>query len=114
MKKTTFIILLFIPFLAFSQATQNNAPWMKDNNLKKKGKFTLNEISTSAENFFKTIDRDKKGSGLKPFKRWEYHWSYFTKSDGTIAPASELWSAWEQKNNLNTNIYHYLKNRRPN
>ncbi|MBL4643259.1 MAG: glycosyl hydrolase, partial [Flavobacteriaceae bacterium] len=102
MKKTTFIILLFIPFLAFSQATQNNAPWMKDNNLKKKGKLTLNEISTSAENFFKTIDRDKKGSGLKPFKRWEYHWSHFTKSDGTIAPASELWSAWKQKNTLNS------------
>lgn len=102
MKQTTFIILLFIPLLAFSQATQNNAPWMKDNNLKKKGKLTLNEISTSAESFFKTIDKDKKGSGLKPFKRWEYHWSHFTKSDGTIAPASELWTAWEQKNALNS------------
>lgn len=101
MKKTTFIILLFIPFLAFSQAKQNNAPWMKNSALKKKGKLTLKEISIAAENFFKTIDKDKKGSGLKPFKRWEYQWSHYTKSDGTIAPASDLWNAWRQKNNLN-------------
>ena len=101
MKKTIFIILLFIPLLAFSQAFQNNAPWMKNNSLKKKGKLTINDISLSAENYFKTIDRNKKGSGLKPFKRWEYHWSYYTKNDGTIAPASDLWKAWEQKNDLN-------------
>ena len=100
MKKTTIIILLFIPILAFSQAFQNNAPWMKSQ-LKKKSTLTLNDISISAENFFNTIDRNKKGSGLKPFKRWEYHWSHYTKSDGTIAPASDLWNAWKQKNNLN-------------
>ena len=100
MKKTTFIILLLIPFIAFSQAIQNNAPWMK-NQLKSKKKLTINDISLSAENYFNTIDRDKKGSGLKPFKRWEYHWNHYTKSDGTIAPATDLWNAWEQKNNLN-------------
>ena len=101
MKKITFA-LLFIPLIGFSQAFQTNAPWMNNSNMKKKGKLTLKEISLSAENYFNTIDRDKKGSGLKPFKRWEYHWSYFTKTDGTIAPASDLWKAWAQKNELNS------------
>jgi len=100
-KNIIYTALFLAPFFISSQVAQNSAPWMKGNKLKKKGTLSLNEISTSAENFFKTIDRNKKGSGLKPFKRWEYHWSYFTKSDGTIAPASELWTAWEQKNNLN-------------
>ncbi len=102
MKKTTFTFLLFIPLLALSQAYQGNAPWMKNSNLKKKGKLTLQEISLAAENYFKTIDRNKKGSGLKPFKRWEYHWSFYTKPDGTVAPASDLWKAWRQKNELNS------------
>ncbi len=101
MKKILLSTLLMIPVLIFSQAFQNNAPWMKDSTLKKKGKLTLSEISSSAERFFNTIDRDKKGSGLKPFERWKYHWSHYTKTDGTIAPASELWSAWRQKNTLN-------------
>ena len=94
-KKLLYTIIFLGPFFIFSQAAQNNAPWMK-NQLKKKDRSTLKEISTSAENFFKTIDRDKKGSGLKPFKRWEYHWSHYTKTDGKIAPSSELWEAWRQ------------------
>ena len=49
MKKITLYFLLFIPFLAFSQAYQTSAPWMQDNNLKKKGKITLDDISIAAK-----------------------------------------------------------------
>ena len=62
MKKITLYFLLFIPFLAFSQAYQTSAPWMQDNNLKKKGKITLDDISIAAEKYFSTIDRFKKGN----------------------------------------------------
>ena len=102
MRTLKFALLLLLPLSLFSQAFQENAPWMKENVLKRKGKVTLNDISTSAEKYFGTIDRFKKGSGLKPFERWKYHWSFYTKSDGTIAPAADLWKAWEEKNTMNT------------
>jgi len=96
------LILFILPLSnARAQAFQNNAPWAK-NLLKKKGKTTLKEISTAAEKYFNTIDQNKKGSGLKPFKRWEYHWSHYTKADGTISTAKDLWSAWEQKQKMAT------------
>ncbi|MDG2193695.1 MAG: T9SS type A sorting domain-containing protein [Polaribacter sp.] len=102
MKTLKFILLLVLPLSLFSQSFQENAPWMKGTSFQKKGKITLNDISTSAEKYFNTIDRFKKGSGLKPFERWKYHWSFYTKSDGTIAPAADLWKAWEEKNTMGT------------
>ena len=101
MKKLSTLLILLFSLSTFSQAYQSNAPWMK-NLLQKKGKPTLEEISKAAEKYFNTIDRNKKGSGLKPFKRWEYHWSHYTKPDGTIAPASDLWTAWKQKKAMST------------
>jgi hypothetical protein len=74
---------------------------MNDSGLKKKGKITLNDITIAAENYFSTIDRNKKGSGYKPFKRWEYHNGFYTNSDGTLKTSLDLWTAWEEKNNLN-------------
>jgi len=94
---TTLTILFSLTVFAF----QGQAPWMQSEALKKKSNPTLEDISKSAEAYFKTIDRNKKGSGLKPFERWKYHWSFYTKPDGTIAPAEDLWTAWEQKNQMN-------------
>ena len=103
MKKLITLTILFSALCTFSQSVQNLAPWMQSQELKNKSKVTLEEISKSAENYFKTIDRYKKGSGLKPFERWKYQWSFYTKEDGTIAPASDLWKSWEQKNKMNEN-----------
>jgi photosystem II stability/assembly factor-like uncharacterized protein len=102
LKKILTLTIIFSSLFTFSQS-QNLAPWTQNQELKNKSKVTLEEISKSAENYFKTIDRSKKGSGLKPFERWKYQWSFHTKEDGTIAPASDLWKAWEQKNEMNRN-----------
>ena len=101
MKKNVLYILFFIPLFTFSQAIQNNAPWMTDSSLQKKGKRTLKEISIAAEKYFSTIDRNKKGSGYKPFKRWEYQNSFFTNPDGTLKTTAQKIDAWQQKNNMN-------------
>ncbi|WP_435261515.1 T9SS type A sorting domain-containing protein [Tenacibaculum sp. nBUS_03] len=100
MKKTITLLLFFALTFHFYGQIQQNAPWFVSNDLKQKKKTTLEDISKAAEAYFKTIDRNKKGSGLKPFKRWEEHWSHYLKPDGTIAPAKDLWSAWEQKKQL--------------
>lgn len=101
MKNKITYLLLFTQFAIFSQM-QLNAPW-NNSNKERKQNLTLNEISKSAEEYFNTIDRNKKGSGLKPFKRWEYHWSHYLNNDGSIAPASKLWEAWKQKKELDNN-----------
>ncbi len=101
MKKITLYFLLFIPFLAFSQAYQTSAPWMQDNNLKKKGKITLDDISIAAEKYFSTIDRFKKGSGYKPFMRWQYQNGFNTNADGTLKTNAQKQEAWQQKNSMN-------------
>jgi len=108
MKNLVIFFTVMISLHSFSQAYQNQAPWMEDLQLSKKSKneepkMLLDDIVKSAEAYFETIDKNKKGSGLKPYERWKYHWSFFTKPDGTIAPAEDLWSAWEQKNAMNKN-----------
>ena len=101
MKKIILYLLFFIPFLAFSQNYQNNAPWMNDSSLKKKGKITLKDISNAAEKYFSTVDRFKKGSGYKPFKRWEYQSGFYTNPDGTLKTTAQKTNAWRQKNDMN-------------
>ncbi len=98
MKKTITFLLLGLTFSFYGQI-QHNAPWTNSDQQRRSSN-TLQQISNSAESYFSTIDKDKKGSGYKPFKRWESHWSDYLKADGTIAPASDLWAAWRQKNNM--------------
>ncbi|MCI2229264.1 T9SS type A sorting domain-containing protein [Polaribacter sp. MSW13] len=103
-KKITFI-LAFVSFVSQAQI-QINTPWtLKDKaDGKSVSNLTLEEISKSAEAFFAIIDRNKKGSGLKPFERWKYHWSFYTDEKGVIKPAKDLWDAWEKKNNRKSSI----------
>ncbi|MGB0260031.1 MAG: T9SS type A sorting domain-containing protein [Flavobacteriaceae bacterium] len=57
----------------------------------------LKDITKAFDSYWEGKDYRQKGSGYKPFKRWAEHWSHYLRSDGTIAPPSELWNAWEQK-----------------
>ena len=100
-KKLT--LILFLSSFVIQSQIQKNAPWIQQ--LEATGKnaseLTLEEIYKSADAYFSTIDRNKKGSGLKPFERWNYHWSFYTDESGKIKPAKHLWDAWEAKNKLN-------------
>lgn len=104
MTKKITLLLLFVSFISQSQI-QIDAPWSQE--LQKKGgktsELTLKDISKSAEAYFATIDRNKKGSGLKPFERWKYHWSFYTDKNGKIKPPSDLWDAWKVKQARKTN-----------
>ncbi len=105
-KKIVVILFLVLP-LSLKAQVQTYAPWansqqtlVKNSAGKKNYPITLKEISSAAQKHFNTIDINKKGSGFKPFKRWEYHWSNYLKEDGTIAPAADLWQAWKEKQAL--------------
>jgi hypothetical protein len=57
----------------------------------------LTDITQAFDAYWEDKDYRQKGSGYKPFKRWEEHWSHYLRPDGTIAPPSDLWDAWRQK-----------------
>jgi photosystem II stability/assembly factor-like uncharacterized protein len=99
MKHIYIILLLFVFTLSHGQF-KKNAPWNNSSVLRKGSKPTLKEMADYAENYFNSIDKFKKGSGLKPFKRWEYNWSHYLNDDGTFASKEKLWESWRQKNAL--------------
>lgn len=100
----SFIFLfLFISISTFGQV-QSNAPWLNDINSENKStELTIDDIKQRAENYFITIDTEKKGSGYKPYNRWLEHWSSYQTDNGTIMSASDFWKAWETKNSLEKN-----------
>lgn len=95
------MLLLFVGTLSYGQY-KTNSPWDLGDAQQKGSKPTLKEMAAHAEKYFSTIDASKKGSGLKPFKRWEYNWSHYLNEDGTIASKEKLWDAWRAKNTLHS------------
>jgi hypothetical protein len=98
LKKLLLILLLLITFNVLN--SQHLPIFPSDKSIAKKNKQTFKDISENYEKYFASKDREKKGSGYKPFKRWEYHWSQYLLQDGTIAPAENLWNAWEEKQKM--------------
>lgn len=78
----------------------SDAPWMNEASTKAKGKeLTMDEIVASFDAYWLTHDKNKKGSGYKPFMRWEYYWRNNTHPNGTLITPSETWNAWKNKKN---------------
>ena len=99
MKRILLVLIIFIS----NQSIAQHLPLLEQERIHKKSSKTIRtfkELTNQAKDYFSTIDTDKKGSGYKPFKRWEYHWSHYLLEDGTIAPPQHLWDAWKQKNEL--------------
>ncbi len=99
MKKLLYVILLFISNYLIAQYNPN-APWMKNLNNQQSGarslqnennKVSLAEISNAFNEYWKDKDHTVKGSGYKPFKRWEYNVQSVLLPDGTIPSAKYLY-----------------------
>ncbi|CAM1366180.1 fibronectin type III domain-containing protein [Tenacibaculum xiamenense] len=96
MKKLLYISLLFISNYILAQHNPD-APWMKNLNnqegrslQRSANKITLSEISAAFNDYWKDKDHTVKGSGYKPFKRWEYNVKSMLLPDGTIPSAKYL------------------------
>lgn len=63
----------------------------------------MNEMVAAFNAYWATHDWKVRGSGHKPFKRWEYHWQNKTNEQGYIMTPEELWNAWNQKNQVKSN-----------
>lgn len=103
MRKLYITITLILLVLQSQAQFDTNAPWMKS--LKEKSskkEFTLAEISNAFNTYWEIHkeDKDRKGSGYKPFKRWEYRWKSTLDSNGMIVKPNAVWNAWREKNKL--------------
>ncbi|WP_242120807.1 T9SS type A sorting domain-containing protein [Aestuariivivens sediminicola] len=96
------LIYLFVLLFALTIQAQYNpdAPWMNDLTTaskfqsSKSEKTTFNAIVEAFNAYWKGKDPNKKGSGHKPFRRWENYWKNFVKPDGTLPSPDALWNSW--------------------
>lgn len=102
MIKNYLIISLLCSFIGFSQFN-TSAPWMSEVKMAKQGQATIDEQVEAFNHYWSTRDKNVRGSGYKPFMRWEYHWRNYTNEQGYIVSSDEFWDAWRQKNQSKTN-----------
>jgi hypothetical protein len=107
MKKITILICCLLAFSFVQAQYTQDAPWMSDINVQaRKGTnnpVTFQEVVDAFNTYWETRDPNVKGSGYKPFKRWETHWKNFVKEDGTLPTQKELWDTYlETKSNGNS------------
>lgn len=98
MKKNILLSLTFLITISITAQYNPNAPWMKNLGTKN-GTATLSEMKASFDEYWKTHDKDKKGSGYKPFMRWVNYWENLTNDDGSLMSYSQLQEAVAQNNN---------------
>ena len=96
MAKNYLIISLLCSFLGFSQFN-SSAPWMSDTTISKTNEANINEITNSFNQYWANKDKNKKGSGFKPYMRWENHWRNKVNEEGYLITPQEMWNAWAQK-----------------
>ncbi|WP_299216155.1 glycosyl hydrolase [uncultured Aquimarina sp.] len=103
MRNVTLWIILLCSSLAMAQLN-STAPWMKELNLKKSSKKpTFSEVQQAFDTYWETHDKDAKGSGYKPFKRWAQLWERHVKADGSLPTGKDLWEAWEAQKRFGSN-----------
>ena len=91
---TTLSILLFT--LTSAAQFNTDAPWMEsftDSNRVKEP--TFQEIVNAFDAYWANKDETVKGSGYKPFKRWESLYQNYLNPDGRVMTRTQLWDAWQ-------------------
>jgi hypothetical protein len=102
MKKILLFVTLFLSFFAFSQFNRN-APWIPNEIKAKTSQTTIDTQVNLFNAYWENKDKFKKGSGYKPFMRWEYHWRNLTDKQGFLISPQEMWTALNQKKTSSAN-----------
>lgn len=98
MKKIILFGLFLSTSLTFSQFN-TNAPWLVNSDEAKKSDVTIDEMVQLFNEYWENHDKTKKGSGYKPFMRWENHWRNKTNPQGYLITPQQMWDAYHAKKN---------------
>jgi Secretion system C-terminal sorting domain len=99
MKKIYVSLMLTISFIGYSQFNES-APWNVNSQTSRQNELSIDELKNSFDQYWLSHDKDVKGSGYKPFMRWEYHWRNKVNDQGHLITPQEMWDAWNQKQQL--------------
>lgn len=93
------LLILSVLFSSILQAQFiASAPWNEQNSSSKRSNKSIDELVNDFNQYWENHDKNKKGSGYKPFMRWENHWRNLTDNQGYLISAEDLWAAWQEKN----------------
>ncbi|RLD28453.1 MAG: hypothetical protein DRI75_06620 [Bacteroidetes bacterium] len=100
MKKSLLLLFTFT-LLTFSNTNaqiNSGTPWMEDLNIESRtAPLKFQDIVDAFNTYWESRDPNVKGSGFKPFKRWENHWKNYINEDGYLPTTASLWTTWLQK-----------------
>ena len=102
--KKVILTISLIAFYSVNAQFNSGAPWVKKETLNSKNNkpITMKNMVSDFETYWLTHDKHKKGSGYKPFMRWEYQWRNNMHPDGTFITPLQIQEAWKSKNNQNS------------
>ncbi|AXT51014.1 T9SS C-terminal target domain-containing protein [Aquimarina sp. BL5] len=100
--KVSFMLLfIFLNFTPSNGQYNLDAPWMSEISLKEKSNKAsvpkFDEVVNAFNNYWKEKDDTVKGSGHKPFMRWQEFYKNAVMPDGTLPTPDFYWNIWEQK-----------------
>ncbi|MBT8184528.1 MAG: hypothetical protein KJN76_06790, partial [Eudoraea sp.] len=109
MSRNLTLVVLFFSAISSAQYIES-APWMEElernrlttSKIYSKQAYSLYEISDAFHRYWEDKDHNKKGSGFKPFKRWENYWKYQVDKDGYLPSPQTMWNAWKNKSTSTT------------
>lgn len=106
MKNYYFILLWLCAAVASAQYIES-APWMqnleksktvsKSRNPENKKQYSIYEITAAFNRYWETKDKNKKGSGFKPYMRWENYWKHMVDANGYLPSSKQLYESWKRK-----------------
>ena len=98
MKKLILLAALTCFSIVNAQLT-SSAPWMEAfNDPNREVTPTFQEIVDAFDAYWADKDPTVKGSGYKPFKRWESLFQHYQNPDGTLMTKQQLWEVYTEIN----------------
>ena len=104
MKKIYMLMFFFTTFI-FSQFN-SSAPWITDHSTERLKAMTIDDEVELFNKYWKDKDKNTRGSGYKPFMRWESYWRNNVNEQGYLITPQEINDAWntKKKSKLNKGI----------
>ncbi|NNK71989.1 MAG: T9SS type A sorting domain-containing protein [Flavobacteriaceae bacterium] len=97
MRRLLLILALFTGLSTFGQFNQQ-APWMEEfRGRSADSPIKFKDVVDAFNSYWETRDPDVRGSGYKPFKRWEAYWQHYVGESGYLPTSIDLWNTWIEK-----------------